>query len=148
MLIITVGALGLLDNADATSAELVLAHRIQDFNRFLLERLNKEEVQYADTRAPSQSQSSNSNANVIKAPTIMERLFGFQVLQHSMCLGGKHQNSRVSTSFHITLNYPTVRRSISFVDLLTQSLREESAPRVWCAECNTFQVFYLLIINY
>lgn len=121
-----VAALGLLDSVNIENPELVLANRIQDFDRFLLEHLNKESL-FGAVKGAEEEKS------------MIGKLFGIQIRNESQCLGGNHTSVKHITNFSVKLVYPTTRTFMTFPKLLMKSMSQESTRRIWCEKCNDYQ---------
>lgn len=126
-------ALGLLDPVEASS-ELMLAVKIQDFVRFVLEALNKEAL---ETRDLIEGKGTHGMHN---KPTMIEAVFGSRISKQLHCLGGNHDAvSQESLQFSLKLKYPHTAKMIPFTELVSNSMRDEASFRVWCETCGKYQ---------
>ncbi len=86
--------------------EVSLIRLTENFNRFILEQLQKEQTSNKLETAPTAAASipqSNSNAS---PPAIIDQLFGSTSLSQSKCLSCKHETTRETRSFQYDMVYP------------------------------------------
>eukprot|EP00737_Agarophyton_chilense_P003649 gb/GEZJ01004326.1/.p1 GENE.gb/GEZJ01004326.1/~~gb/GEZJ01004326.1/.p1 ORF type:complete len:1275 (+),score=185.47 gb/GEZJ01004326.1/:389-3826(+) len=109
------GALGLLDGAHA----LPLSQRIENFTRYLLEQLHKDEGVEVDSTVLS--------------------VFGAETWSHGTFMGSKTNWERTARPFQHSLIY-NVPESTSFCDLLEHSLHHKGdATRAFCEASGQFE---------
>ena len=112
-------ALGLLEGLES-SRDSLLSVRIQDFGRFLLRHLRKETLEEGKA-------------------SFIDRLFGFEWEEKHDCQEGKHVSVSRQDGMSVRLEYPTVRRRQSFVQLLEAGLNLDQTNRVWCEKCGKYR---------
>lgn len=116
--------------------QISLVRLMENFNRFILEQLQKESI-------------SNQPINNQPQLPIIEELFGSSSLSHSKCLSCKHENKRETKSFQYDLvlnNDINLKEdnhyysTSSFSNLLKKSLKRENHTKAWCDNCNRYQL--------
>eukprot|EP00177_Eucheuma_denticulatum_P002958 GFKZ01005316.1.p1 GENE.GFKZ01005316.1~~GFKZ01005316.1.p1 ORF type:complete len:1287 (-),score=162.64 GFKZ01005316.1:648-4106(-) len=111
------GALGLLDGPHA----LPLSQRIENFTRYLLEQLHK------DDNSGSESAVSS--------------LFGAETVSHGMFIASKTNWERKSRSFQHTLVYDNSQKDSNFCEILQHSLSHSLEPtRAFCEATGHFEM--------
>jgi len=117
-------ALGLLEGTES-SRDTRLSVRIQGFCRFLLQHL------------------SNENASTpagLGGDDMVRHLFEFAWQRQRHCLQGKHSKVDRKSGMTVKMQYPRVRKKVSFEELLESGINSEDTQRVWCESCSTYRI--------